>query len=119
MIIIILSFKKIILKMKDMILYQNVLINKKSLHSLQTELTIEILKNSNNFFVDIGSHGYYSLIANALGNEVLSIDKNDNYLNLLRQTINENNLKDIEVKTVSIDDINSKNKLKLIKILIY
>ena len=89
----------------------------------QTELTKEILKNGNNIFIDVGSHlGYYSLIASSLENNVIAFDCNDIFLDLFRNSIERNDLKNINSIKSNVDskfsldryiDINT--KIKLIK----
>lgn len=59
----------------------------------QTEITKELLKGGSNVFIDVGSHlGYYSLLASSLNNSVCSIDGNKIYSDLFKNTIQLNNI---------------------------
>jgi len=79
-------------------------------YKLQTELLIEILKDGGHTFIDMGSHiGYYSLIASGYENNVLAIDKNKNYLNLLKKTVKDNNLENIKIVNTILDSATDKS----------
>ena len=92
----------------------------------QTEITTEIFKKYDGIFIDVGSHlGYYSILASVMNKEVISIDQSNIFINLFKQTINNNNLKNINTRNILIND-NTKiedvigdlnfNKISLIKI---
>lgn len=91
----------------------------------QTELTKEIMElEPNGIFIDVGCHlGYYSVLVDLLGCKVKSIDANENFLGLLKKTIDENNLTNIDIyqtcinESFTMNDINYQNeKITLIKI---
>ena len=86
--------------------------DRKTWATFQTEIMIEILKGGNHYFVDVGSHiGYFSIIANLLGNKVLSIEKNSVYSDVLDKTITNNkisNINNILIKKMELNDQNQK-----------
>lgn len=70
----------------------------------QTELTTEILNSTGGSFVDVGTHiGYYTILSSLLGKKTYSFDSDYDYLELLRSTIDLNNLKDINIFNDYID----------------
>ena len=72
--------------------------------TLETELLIEIMKGGGHNFVDLGCHiGFFSVIANCYNNNVLAIDKNENFLSVLEETIEDNNLVNLTIKNMVID----------------
>ena len=69
-----------------------------------TELLIEITKSGGHNFVDLGCHiGFFSVIANCYNNNVLAIDKNENFLSVLEETIEDNDLANLAIKNIIID----------------
>ncbi len=89
----------------------------------QTEITKEILKNGNNIFIDIGSHlGYYSLLASVYNNNVISIEKNTNFIKLFKKTISDNKIQNIDIWEKFVDNtfslkpfVNIDSHIKLLK----
>lgn len=88
----------------------NCIIKKHCWYKFQTDLLIEILKDGQHTFIDMGCHiGYYSLIGSAYNNNVLAIDKSECYLRLLKKTIQENNIKNIKIVNTVLDSATNKN----------
>jgi hypothetical protein len=65
----------------------------------QTEITREILtEKTEGVFLDLGCHiGYYSILASSLGIKTYSVDGNNKFLNLFRESIKINSLENIEI----------------------
>lgn len=73
--------------------------------TLETELLIEIMKGGGHNFIDLGCHiGFFSVIANSYNNNVLAIDKNENFVSILEETIEDNNLTNLNIKNMVIDE---------------
>jgi len=88
-----------------------------------SEILIEILKNGNHLFIDLGCHiGYYSILASLYNNKCISIDNNKHYLNCFYKTIIENYLNNIKIKRIDINnieklkEITQKEKIRCVKI---
>jgi len=90
---------------------------------IESEILIEILKDGNNLFIDLGCHiGYYSVLASLYNNKSIAVDINKGYLECLHKTVMENYLNNIRIKRIDINniekrtEITKKEKIRCIKI---
>tara|TARA_Y100000991_G_C21973257_1_gene350715 strand:- start:3082 stop:3825 length:744 start_codon:yes stop_codon:yes gene_type:complete len=99
--------------------------NDKCWEPFQTEITKEILnENKDGLFIDVGCQlGYYSSLSSLLNIKTISIDFCDYFLDLFRQTIETNNLKNITIINQEVNEdfklfdyVNDNDIITLIKI---
>ena len=80
--------------------------NDKCWEPFQTEITTEILKNNlNGTYIDIGCQlGYYSILSSIIGNNTISIDSCNYFLDIFKETIKTNDLQNIKIINKHVDN---------------